>query len=190
MPRLGRISDRLARLESGLLAACVAAILALILLNVVTRTLGAALYWVDEAAIYAMVFATFVGASLMVRRRLDFAVTLLVDRLPEHARRWVQAAVAALTLGFALALLWMCWRWFDPWTFARLGFDEKAFFRETFNNVYRERTLTTGTLKVWFFLVMPWFALTTTLHAAANLLEDLSAARGRRAAVAHEEARI
>jgi C4-dicarboxylate transporter, DctQ subunit len=73
---------------------------------------------------------------------------------------------------------------------ARLRFDEPAFFRETFNAIYREKTLTTGTLKIWFLLVMPWFALTLTVHALANLVEDVGAALGRRAAVVHEEANI
>ena len=35
----------------------------LILLNIVARYFGAALYWVDELAIYAMVWMTFLGAS-------------------------------------------------------------------------------------------------------------------------------
>jgi len=190
MTFLSALSDRLARLERSLLIACVAAILGLILLNVVTRTANAALYWVDEVAVFVMVFATFIGASLMVRKRMDFAVTLLTDRLPDAPRRWAQTLAAALTFGFAVMLLVLCWRWFDLPAFAQTGFDEKAFFRETFNNIYREKTMTTGTLKVWFVLIMPWFALTLTIHALANFVEDLQAAIGKREAVRHEEARI
>ena len=61
-----RTSDALARFERLLLIASVAAILGLILLNVVTRAAQASIYWVDEAAIFAMVFCTFIGASLLV----------------------------------------------------------------------------------------------------------------------------
>lgn len=190
MRLLSAASDRLAAIERALLIASVAAILGLILLNVLTRTANAALYWVDETAVFFMVFATFIGASLMVRKRMDFAVTLLIDRLPEPSRRWMQVVVATLTLGFALLMVVLCWRWFDLPTLARLGFDEPTFFRETFNNIYREKTMTTGTLKVWFLLIMPWFALTITVHSLANLIEDVGAALGRRTAVMHEEARI
>lgn len=187
---LSAFSEHVARLERLMLMALVALVLGLILLNVVTRAASASLYWVDEAAILAMVAACFVGASLMVQRRMDFAVSLVTERLPEAARRWFAVAVATVTLGFALLLLGLCWIWFDLATFAALGFDERAFFRETFNSIYRERTATIGVGKIWFFLIMPWFAATLTIHAAANLAEDVAAALGRGAARAAEEARI
>lgn len=190
MRRLSAFSDHVARLERLMLMALVALILALILLNVVTRAASASLYWVDEAAILAMVFACFVGASMMVRQRMDFAVTLLTERLPAPARRWFAVAVAAVTLGFALLLLALCWIWFDIATFAGLGFDERSFFRETFNSIYRDRTSTIGIGKIWFFLIMPWFAVTLTIHGAANLAEDVAAALGRGEARTREEARI
>jgi TRAP-type C4-dicarboxylate transport system permease small subunit len=190
MRPISLLSDRLADLERRLLIACIAAILGLILLNVATRAASASLYWVDETAVFVMVFACFIGTSLMVRKRMDFAVTLLTDMLPAPLRAWIQCVVALITLAFAVMLGGLCWRWFDPGTMMRLGFDEKAFFRETFNNIYREKTSTTGTLKIWFFLAMPWFAFTLTVHALANLLEDLAAAFGRRHAVVHREAAL
>lgn len=190
MKALSTISNHVAAFERWLLIACVALILALILLNVVTRTANASLYWVDETAVFVMVFATFIGASLMVRKRMDFAVTLVTDMLPAAARRWVQVAVAVLTLGFALMMVVLCWRWFDIPTLARFGLDEKAYFRETFNAIYREKTMTTGTLKIWFLLIMPWFSLTLMVHALANLFEDLAAAAGAGDGIAHQEASL
>lgn len=190
MRGLRAFSDRLASLERLLLIACLALLLALILLNVITRSLAASLYWVDEAAVFAMVFICFLGTSMMTRKRMDFAVTLLTDRLSGPARRWIQVTASACTLGFALILITVSWIWFDPGTFASLGFDERRFFRETFNPVYREATATMGIAKVWFFLVVPWFALTLAIHAAANLVEDVSAALGLAELRPHDEVRI
>lgn len=190
MRAISAVSDLLAALERRLLIGCVAAIFVLILLNVVTRAADASLYWVDEVAVFAMVFACFIGTSLMVRMRMEFAVTLVTDRVPPRLRGWMQCLVASITLAFGMMLVVMCWRWFDVGTLARLGFDENAFFRETFNTVYREKTSTTGSLKIWFFLVIPWFALTLTVHALANLLEDLSAAFGGRGIAARQEAAL
>ena len=60
---LERISAFWARIEITLAALLAAGVTLLILLNVVTRNIGAALFWVDELAIYAMVWMTFLGAS-------------------------------------------------------------------------------------------------------------------------------
>jgi len=185
-----RTSDALARFERLLLIASVAAILGLILLTVVTRAAQASIYWVDEAAIFAMVFCTFIGASLLVRMRLDFAVTLLTDFAPAALRRWVPAVNSAIVLLFAAMMLWLCWNWFDPVVFARAGFDPAKFFGETFNDIYREMPATVGVRKVWFYLVMPWCSATMAVHASANLAEDVASALGREPAHAREEAQI
>jgi hypothetical protein len=34
-------------------------------------------------------------------------------------------------------------------------------------------TDTIGVRRLWFFLVMPWFAFTLTVHSAACLLRDI-----------------
>jgi TRAP-type C4-dicarboxylate transport system permease small subunit len=185
-----KTSDALARLERWLLIGAVAAILFLILLNVVTRAAQNSIYWVDESAIFAMVFCTFIGASLLVRQRVDFAVTLLTDFAPRPIRRWAPAANSLIVLFFACMMLWLCWNWFDPVTFAQAGFDPNKFFGETFNDIYREMPSTIGVRKVWFYLVMPWFSATMTIHALANLSEDVAFGLGREPAHEREEAKI
>ena len=54
---------------------------ALILVNVVTRYSHFPIYWIDESAVYCVVWLTFIGASAMTRLRLDFAVTMMTERL-------------------------------------------------------------------------------------------------------------
>ncbi|MFD2226375.1 TRAP transporter small permease, partial [Microvirga arabica] len=59
----------------------------LILINVTTRYAGLPIYWIDESAVYATVWLTFIGASAMTRLRLDFAVTMLTERLSARGQQ-------------------------------------------------------------------------------------------------------
>jgi len=146
----------------------------LILLNVVTRYSGVALYWVDESAVYSVVFLTFIGASAMTRLRLDFAVTILTERFSSRGVRIAKVAATAIVLLFGLTLLWLCVLWLDPAGIARAGFDARELAARTFNFIYTERTQTLN-WPVWaLYLIMPVFALSMTIHSAANLLEDLA----------------
>ena len=145
----------------------------LILLNVITRYTGMPIYWVDEASVYTVVWLCFVGASAMTRLRLDFAVTLLTDWLSERNARRVKALATFGVLLFGLALLTMCWVWMDPVGIARYGFDAKAYAADSFNFLYTERTQTLNWPSWAVQLVLPLFGIGFTVHAAANLVEDL-----------------
>ncbi len=145
----------------------------LILLNVVTRYAGVSLYWVDESAVYSVVFLTFIGASAMTRLRLDFAVTLLTERFSARGVRIAKVMATTIVLLFGLNLLWLCALWLDPVGMARADFDARELAAKTFNFIYTERTQTLG-WPVWpLYSIMPAFALSMTVHSAANLLEDL-----------------
>lgn len=168
---LGNASATWARTELNIAALLGAAITLLILLNVVTRALGAALFWVDELAIYAMAWMTFLGASAALHYGHNVAVTIVTDVLPPVARRMVAKLVDLIVLGFALFMLWFCWRWFSPLELVRQGFDLRAFQAATFNFIYSEPTTTLGIKKVWIWSVMWLFALGATLHSLANLFD-------------------
>jgi len=172
-------SDALLRVERWLLTFLMSLLTALILLNVVTRYSGVPLYWVDEASVYTVVWLTFVGASAMTRLRLDFAVTMLTDKLGARSARVAKAIATGGVLVFALALLAMCWIWMDPVGIARSGFDAREYAAESFNFLYTEHTQTLE-WPVWVLqLIMPIFALCMSLHSLANLLEDLALAPRR-----------
>jgi hypothetical protein len=66
---LHKASALWARIELSAAAILAAAITLLILLNVVTRAFGQAIYWVDEAAIYTMAWMTFLAGSAAVHLR-------------------------------------------------------------------------------------------------------------------------
>ncbi|WP_163849151.1 TRAP transporter small permease [Pseudooceanicola aestuarii] len=167
---IGRFSSFWARIELGAAALLGVAISALILLNVVTRSMGAALYWVDELAIYAMAWMTFLGASAALHFGQTVAVTILTDKLPAPVQTLVARLVDAIVLAFAVMMLWFCWRWFMPLELLRHGLDTQAFQGATFNFVYAEPTTTLGIPKAWVWSIMWIFALGATLHSLANLL--------------------
>ncbi|MFG1378804.1 TRAP transporter small permease [Xanthobacter autotrophicus] len=167
-------------LSSGLLAFERAAVIGLmglvsvlILLNVVTRYMGTPIYWIDESAIYAVVWLSFIGASAMTRLRLDFTVGLLTERLPPTGVKVARVIATAFTVLFGLTLSYMCWIWMDPIGIAAAGFDAKTFAGETFNFLYTEHTQTLNWPTWMVSLIIPLFAVSLTIHGLANLLEDL-----------------
>lgn len=176
MSRLSRFSNGLLRLEKGLVTMLAAALLLLILLNIVTRELDAALFWVDELAIYTMIWMAMIGASVMVRQRSAVAVTIVTDLLPLPIRRMATRVVDALIAFLAIVLLVLCWLWYDPIALISAGFDFDAFAQDTLKFIYSEPTNTIGIRKFWLWLAVPFMALTMSVHSLANLLEGPSGA--------------
>lgn len=170
---LYRVSRFWAKLELWFSAALAVAVTLLILLNVVTRYFGAALFWVDELAIYAMVWMTFLGASAALHHRSAVSITLLTDRLPETVKPIIGKIVDLVVFAFALLMVWFCWRWYAPLDLVRAGFDTTVFQGKSFNFIYAEPTSTLGVQKYLFWLVMWFFALGATLHSTMHLLNQV-----------------
>lgn len=168
-----RASSAVAAVERAVLMALIALIAFAVLLNVLLRMVGVTVAWADEAAIYAMILSGFVGASLMLRGRIDPAVLLLHEIPRPGLVRVLRGVVSATALGFGLTMIHLCWRWFDPAALVAAGFDVAAFEGATFNFIYTDVTPVMGAPTYPFYLVMPWFALSVTVHAAANLCEDM-----------------
>lgn len=166
-------STAVLRLERWLLLGLMALLMVLILVNVATRYSGIPIYWIDEAAVYSVVWLTFVGGSAMTRLRMDFAVTLLTEKLGARAAHLFKLGAGAGVLVFGLAMLAMCWIWMDPVGITRAGFDAKEFAASSFNFLYTERTQTLNWPTWLLQTVLPLFSFTLSLHAAANLVEDL-----------------
>ncbi|MCZ8182676.1 MAG: TRAP transporter small permease [Beijerinckiaceae bacterium] len=171
-----RLSDGLLALERLAIMGLMGLLVLLVLLNVTTRYMGRSIYWVDESAVYSVVWLTFIGASAMTRLRLDFAVTMLTERLPPLWQRRARIIATCGVIAFALALVAMCWLWLDPVGMARAGFDAREFAGQTFNFIYTERTQTLNWPTWILYLIMPLFAVSMVIHGIANLLEDLGRA--------------
>ena len=169
------LSTAVLRAERAALTVLMGLLVLLILLNVVTRYSGTPIYWVDEAAVFTMVWLTFVGASVMTRLRMDFAVGLVSDHLPPGGAKVLKVIATLGVRVFALALVWMCWVWMDPRGIAAAGFNVKDYAEASFNFIYTERTQTLEWPTWVLQLILPIFSLTLTVHAFANLLEELEA---------------
>lgn len=169
------LSTAVLRAERAALTVLMGLLVLLILLNVVTRYSGTPIYWVDEAAVFTMVWLTFVGASVMTRLRMDFAVGLVSDHLPPGGAKVLKVIATLGVLVFALALVWMCWVWMDPRGIAAAGFNAKDYAEASFNFIYTERTQTLEWPTWVLQLILPIFSLALTVHAFANLLEELEA---------------
>ncbi len=167
------LSSALLRCERGALTALMTLLVLLILLNVATRYSGIPIYWIDEAAVFTMVWLTFVGASVMTRLRMDFAVGLVSDQLPPRGAKAMKVLATFCVLVFAIALVWMCWIWMDPRGIAAAGFNARDYAETSFNFLYTEHTQTLEWPTWLVQLILPIFALSLTVHALANLFEEL-----------------
>lgn len=175
MPRrsmLARVSTAIARAEILLAAVLTFVLFALLLANVTSRFFGRPLIWVDELAVYLMVIAAFLAAAAAIDARQHISVTLLPDMLSPRNAAILRLLADLILLGFMLLLGWMVWVWFDPLT-ASAAESLDAFAAQTFNFIYQEPTVTLGLQKVWFWLVMPVFAIAATVHCLAQIEADL-----------------
>lgn len=172
---LGAIADRVTQWQRNSVGALVVLTTALILLNVVTRALNVALFWVDELAVDAMIWAFMLGAAATVRTRQGIAITLVGDYVHPRARTLLALTCDSVVVLFALTLVAFNWLWFDPLLLVAVDFEIPAFIRASFNFIYKEQTTTLGVAKWWVWLVMPLMAVLMTLHAFANWLESLEA---------------
>ena len=170
---LSKLSAGLSVLERIVLRFLIAVLALSVLMNVLLRMIGITLAWADEVGVYAMVLSGFVGASLMLRARIDPAVLLLHEFLPPRACRVLRISVSALSAIFGTLLVYLCLRWFDPVQMISVGFDINAFQAATFNFIYTDRTAITGTPAYLLYLIIPYFAVAITIHALTNLCEDL-----------------
>ncbi|MBB4391530.1 TRAP transporter small permease [Bradyrhizobium sp. ERR14] len=169
-----RASSALLAVERLALMGLMYVLTGLILVNVVTRYARFPIYWIDESAVYCVVWLTFIGASAMTRLRLDFAVTMLTERLSGRHQKIAKVISTGLVVVFGAALIVTCVLWMDPIGLARAGFDGRKLAAETFNFLYTEHTQTLNWPTWVLYLTLPIFAVSMTVHGLANLLEDLS----------------
>lgn len=167
------LSNMVGRAERAALRALVVVLPLMILANVAGRALKTPIFWLDELAVLTMVWLAMLGLSVTLQRREAVAVTLLVDAVPEAVSKVLRCASDLVVLGFSVALLVLCYLWFDPLALWRNGFDFDAFAADSFNFVYQEPTATLGVPKFWFWLILPLVGLTSSIHALANLLDSL-----------------
>jgi len=103
MSGLARLSQRLTQGAAVLL---LLALLACVVLGVVSRAVNRPVPWTDEMAQHLLVWTGFVGWMIAARRRSHIRITVFIDRLPRAARLAMELAIQACVIVLALALLW------------------------------------------------------------------------------------
>ena len=97
----------LAKIEDFFCASALLLTAVLLFVNVVLRyVFSASTSWAEELIRYLMIWITFIGGSVCVRKgahiRMDFLLTLI----PKAAHRWVNRLVFLVAAFFCAALFW------------------------------------------------------------------------------------
>jgi TRAP-type C4-dicarboxylate transport system permease small subunit len=67
------------------------------------------LVWVEEVSIFLMIWMTFVGAGVALRRGGHVAMTILIERMPLWLARALWHVSQAAILAFVVILAWQGW---------------------------------------------------------------------------------
>lgn len=78
-----------------------------VMLQVILRyVFAAASPWAEELAVYGMIFAVYLGASMATRDRAHIRITLLVNALPRKLQVVSVVLADVMWLGFMIFLTW------------------------------------------------------------------------------------
>ncbi len=104
---LARASELFWQLLTAIVVTCFALMLVIMMIQVIARyALSVAVPWTDEASRYFFLAAIFLGAVLAQRRREHIRITILIDVLPDRARRVLACVSDAICIGVAAMLLY------------------------------------------------------------------------------------
>jgi TRAP-type C4-dicarboxylate transport system permease small subunit len=95
----------LLRLTKGVIVVIAIVFLAILLWGVFSRyVLNVAIAWVEELAIFLMIWLVFLGISVAAHERGHIGMFIVRDLLPGAMRRWVILAMDCLTVLFLLVV--------------------------------------------------------------------------------------
>lgn len=97
----------LEKLEDFFLAACMIVTSALLFANVMSRYFfQMPLFWAEEVLRYLIVWVTFLGMAVCVRKNAHICLDLLLNYLPEQRRAWLAGLIRLIALVGSLLLFW------------------------------------------------------------------------------------
>lgn len=170
---LSSFNSLLCKLELLAARACVAMVLLLIVFNIVTRFMGIPFYWVDELAIYAMIWMIFISLPVLVSSRNNISVNIIADMLGEKLDKIIQFISDAVVFFVSAVVLAFTLNWFDPVSLVENDFNINQFSSSTFNYIYQEPTNTLFFNKYLVWAIIPASFLVCTLHSGLNLINSI-----------------
>ncbi|PMR82266.1 TRAP transporter small permease [Halomonas urumqiensis] len=160
----------LQRIERGLDAiiqpvvfACMAALIGVITLQIISRVLFTAVGWTEEVARFLLVWITFLAGTLAFQRGRHIAVMFAVDALPLPVRRAARLAALAVTLALLLALIVIGYRYMQV-----QSFQKSASLRVSMTYVYAVMPLCAG-IMAWYTLVD---IIETLIHGEPGVVDE------------------
>lgn len=101
------------------LFAGMAALVAVITLQIVSRVFFNAVSWTEEVARFLMIWLTFAGAALALAEHRHIAVDVLVDRMPGGWRKAIRAVGLIASILFLVALSKIGWDFMNMQSFQK-----------------------------------------------------------------------
>ena len=107
-----KLSDVIYSIERVLIAVIMSLMLIVVILGVVFRyVLKTPLVWSEEYAIFALLWLTFLGGSMTIKKNKAASITLFMDKLPAKARKLLLRLSFLLCLLFCAFALYLALQW-------------------------------------------------------------------------------
>lgn len=107
-----RLSDWVFKVEKVLVMILLGIMFVSLTAGVIFRYyLNSPLLWSDEVAIFSLIWLTFVGGSMSIKRQQSAAVSLLTDRLKGRWKKIVYIFGFAVVALFCAYLLYISYHW-------------------------------------------------------------------------------
>ncbi|ARK29952.1 TRAP transporter small permease [Halalkalibacter krulwichiae] len=108
----GKLSDAIHKVEKLIVMILIVAMFLALTAGVFFRYyLNSPLFWSDEFAIFTLVWLTFLGGSIGIKRQQTAAVTILVDKLNEKSRKIIASIGFVIILLFCLFIVYYSYIW-------------------------------------------------------------------------------
>ncbi|WP_282608151.1 TRAP transporter small permease [Pelagibius sp. Alg239-R121] len=92
--------------EEVICTICLSVVACSVMLQVILRfVFSSASAWAEETAVYGMIFAVYLGASMAVRERAHIRITMLVNALPRQLQIASVVLADALWFGFVVFMV-------------------------------------------------------------------------------------
>lgn len=112
MNLIGKLSDGVFQIEKFLVSIFVSLMFISLTMSVIFRyAFNHPLHWADETAIFSMIWTTFIGGSMGIKRQQAAAVTLITDKLKGAALKAMLMIAFLITFAFCLFILILAYQW-------------------------------------------------------------------------------
>lgn len=163
--RVAQLQAWCGRLEHGLVgvvAFLVGCILVSVTVQVVSRIVGVALFvWLDEVIRISVLWLTFLGSAVAIRRKSHFVIDLLVELLPPTLRRVSRVGIqGGILIGVLLLLL-------TGWQLSEIAMG-RVYPISRVRQTWGFAAVPAGGALMLLFLIEGWFAPASQTEAQAG----------------------